>query len=80
MNIFTIFCYQILEKYSPKRTKLHHFKNNSRGAYPRTPLTNASRHANTPTFTKIFRTPPPPQNEILDTPLHICIFIMVKST
>ena len=25
MNIFTIFFYKILAKYSPKRTKLHHF-------------------------------------------------------
>ena len=75
--IFLHFFYKILAKYSPKRTKLHHFKNFLRGACPQTPLTNAwlrnalhgaSRRANTPTITKIFSTPPP-RNEILDTPL-----------
>ena len=40
MNIFTIFCYQILAKYSPKRTKLHHLKKDSRGSIPPNPLTN----------------------------------------
>ena len=64
MNIFTIiFFYKILAKYSPKRTKLHHFKKFSRESMPPNPLANAwlrhalhgaSRHANTPTFTKIF--------------------------
>ena len=63
MNIFTYFLYKILAKYSPKRTKLHHFLKFSRGACPRTPLANAwqghvlhgaKRHANTPTFPKIF--------------------------
>ena len=34
MNIFTIFFYKILAKYSPKRTKLHHFKKFSRGSMP----------------------------------------------
>ena len=37
MNNFTIFCYQILAKYSPNRTKLHHFKNNSLGSIPPNP-------------------------------------------
>ena len=63
MNIFTISCYQILAKYSPKRTKLHSLKKNSLGSIPPNPLNKcvlrhalhgASRHANTPTFTKIF--------------------------
>ena len=59
MNIFTIiFFYKILAKYSPKRTKLHHFFSFLGGACPRTPLANAwlchalhgaLRHANTPT-------------------------------
>ena len=26
MNIFTIFFYKIVAKYTPERTKLHHFK------------------------------------------------------
>ena len=63
MTIFTLFLYKILAKYSPKRTKLHHFKKILGGACPRNPLANAwlchalhsaSRHANTPTITKIF--------------------------
>ena len=55
MNIFTIFFYNISAKYSPKRTKLHNFKKFSRGTSPRTPLAIAwPRHANTPTFPKIF--------------------------
>ena len=38
MNIFTIFFfYKILAKYSPKRTKLHHFKKISRGSIPLNP-------------------------------------------
>ena len=41
MNYFTIFFYKILAKYSPKRTKLHHFKKILLGAYPRTPVENA---------------------------------------
>ena len=62
MNIFTIFCHQILAKYSPKRIKLHHFLG---GAYPQTPLINAwlrhalhgaPRHANT--FYKHILNPP----------------------
>ena len=65
MNIFTIFFHKILAKYSPKRTI---FKNFLGGACPRTPLANA-RHANTPTFPKNILNPPPPRNEILDTPL-----------
>ena len=48
MNFFTLFFYKILEKYSPKRTKLHHLKTFSRGSIcPRTPLTDAwLSHAN----------------------------------
>ena len=45
--------YKILANYSLKRTKLHHLKKNSRGACPEPPFKRvASRHANTPTFTK----------------------------
>ena len=57
MNIFTIF-FLILAKYSPKRTKLHHFLKFSQtrlaNAWLCHALHGASRHANTPTFTKIF--------------------------
>ena len=38
MNIFTIFFYKILAKYSPKCTKLHNLKKNFGGACPRTTL------------------------------------------
>ena len=73
MNINLQFCfYKILTKYSPKRTKLHHFFNFLGGAYPRTPLAcnTIHNHANTPTFPKYFEPPPPPpRNKILDTPL-----------
>ena len=41
MNVFTIFFYKILTKYSPKLTKLHHFKIFSRGSMPPNPLANA---------------------------------------
>ena len=43
---------KILTKYSPKRTKLHHFFNLLGGAYPRTPLAcnTIHNHANTPTL------------------------------
>ena len=60
MNIFTIiFFHKILAKYSPKRTKLHHFKIFfSGGTCPRTPLTNAWLRSH---FSKnIFNPPPPP--------------------
>ena len=60
MNIFTILFLQNLTKYSPKRTKLHHFFNLLGGAYPRTPLACNTIHANTPTFPKYFEPPPPP--------------------
>ena len=66
MNIFTIFFYKILAKYSSKRTIK---KKILGGAYPRTPLANAwlrhtlhERQANTPTFPKTFWTLP--QNEL----------------
>ena len=61
MNIFTILFLQNFTKYSPKRTKLHHFFNFLGGAYPRTPLAcnTIHNHANTPTFPKYFDPPPP---------------------
>ena len=62
MNIFTIFFYKILAKYSPKRTKLHNFLKFSRGSMP------LNLH-----FYKNILTPPPPRNEILDTPLFVSI-------
>ena len=37
MNIFTVIFFLILAKYSPKRTKLHHFKKFSRGSMPPNP-------------------------------------------
>ena len=56
MNIFTIFFYKILAKYSPKRTKSHHFKKISWVSMPPNPSSKcvAKRHANNPTFPKIF--------------------------
>ena len=65
MNIITIFFYKILAKYSPKRTKLQHFKSFFRGTMPpNSPLPanawlhhalhGASRHANALTIPKIF--------------------------
>ena len=65
MNIFTIFFNKILAKYSPKRTKLRHFKKNSRGSMPPNPR---SKRVASSTFTKKFK-PPSPRNKILDTPL-----------
>ena len=44
------FLYKILAKYSPKRTKLQHLKK----ILHEPSLHGASRHANTPTFPKIF--------------------------
>ena len=61
MNIFTIFFYKTLAKYSPKRTILHH----SRGIIP----PNPPNMQIPPLFHKYFN-PPPPRNEILDTPLQ----------
>ena len=73
MNIFTIFFYKILAKYSPNAPNCTIFKNFLGGACPRTPLTNAWRSAmQIPTlFQKYFEPPPPPPppNEILDLPL-----------
>ena len=75
MNIFTIFFYKILAKYSPKRTKLLHFKKKfSREHAPEPPLANAWLcHAlcKNPNFSKniLKPSPPPPPIEILDTPL-----------
>ena len=67
MNIFTFFfsC-KILEKYSPKRTKLNHFKKFIGGACPKPPEKSWLLH-----FYKNILTPPP--NEILDTPLSVFI-------
>ena len=78
MNIFTIFFYQILAKYSPKHTKLHHLKKIFRGIIPPNPPNHRAMQI-PPLLQKYFE-PPPPKNEILDTPLHTCIFIMVIST
>ena len=71
---FCIFFYNILAKYSPKRTKLHHFLKNSRGSMSPNP---PSKRVATPRamqipplFQKYFE-PPPPRNEILDTPLSV---------
>ena len=50
-----------LAKYSPKRTKLHHLKKNSRGCMPPKPLANSwPRHANTLLSNNILTLPPPP--------------------
>ena len=59
MNIFTIFFYKILAKYSPKRTNLKKFLG---GTCPRTPIANAWLRAMQipPLFQKYFEPPPPP--------------------
>ena len=76
MNIFTFF-YKILAKFSPKRTKLHHFLKFSWGNVPPNPPSKrvtspraAWRFAPSkyPLFSKKYFEPPP-RNEILDTPL-----------
>ena len=68
-----LFFYKFLAKYSPNPTKLRHFLKFSRGSIPPNPpskrvaspragshaLHGASRHANTPTFTKNILNPPP---------------------
>ena len=67
MNIFTVFFYKIFAKYSPKRTKLHHFLKFSLGACPRTSLANAWTRMELrvmqipPLFQKYFEPPPPPK-------------------
>ena len=79
MNIFTIFFYKMLAKYSPKRTKLHHFKKNFGGSYPEPPSKRVAsplaawRFApyKYPHFSKNILNPH--GNEILDTPLHTII-------
>ena len=43
MNIFTIFFDKIVAKYTPKRTKLHHFLKEIRGSMPPTPLRGVPR-------------------------------------
>ena len=45
MNIFTIFFDKIAAKYTPKRTKLHHFKKISRGSIPPPPIPPSKRVA-----------------------------------
>ena len=81
-NILQFFFLQNFSKIFSKTHQIAPFLNIFLGgACPRAPLTNAwlrhalhiaKRHANTPTFTKIFLTPPPPpRNEILDKPLAI---------
>ena len=73
MNIFTIYFYKILAKYSSKRTKLHHFNFFSRGSMPPNPLNKREAPCKYPNFPKNILNPPPPppphRNEILDTPL-----------
>ena len=64
MKIFTIFFYKILAKHSPERTT---FKNFPERACLRTPPRSAMQL--TPLFPKKYFDPPPPRNEILDTPL-----------
>ena len=54
MNIITIFFYTILAKYSPKCTKTASFKKFSQGSIPPNHDSKHVRHANTPTFPKIF--------------------------
>ena len=56
MNIFTIFFYKILGKYSPKRSKSHHFFKFSRGSMPLRAMQIP------PLFQKYFEPPPPPRN------------------
>ena len=58
MNIFTIFIYKILAKYSPNASNCTIFKNFLGGAYPRTTLTNAWLP---PIFQKYLEPPPPPK-------------------
>ena len=56
MNIFTIFFYKILAKYSSKRTKLYHFFKIFWGEHARNPPSKRvalPRAANTLTFLKI---------------------------
>ena len=53
---FYIFFYKILAKYSPKRTKLHHFLKFSRGSIPPNP--SVWRFVNTTLFQKYFEPPP----------------------
>ena len=55
MNIFTIFLYKILAKYSRKRTKLHHFKKNFLGEHAPNPH---SKRMASPLFQKYFEPPP----------------------
>ena len=77
-----MFFYKILAKYSPKRTKLHHFLKFSRGSMPPNPPNKrmalplaAWREApcKYPHFSKNILNPP--RNEILDTPLHTYIYL-----
>ena len=59
----------MLAKYSPKGTKLHHFKKISRGSmHPNPPSKRVANRAIQipPLFQKYFESP---RNEFLDTPL-----------
>ena len=69
MNIFIIFFVRILAKYSPKRTKLHHFKKSFSGEHaPKPPSKRVAlpraawRYApcKYPHFYRNILTPPPP--------------------
>ena len=74
---YLLFFYKILAKYSPKRTKLHHFLKFSRGNMPPNPPSKrvASARAAWPfapcKYPHFYKKNlnPPPRNEILDTPL-----------
>ena len=74
MNIFIIFIYKILAKYSPNASNCTIFKNFLRGPYPRTPLTHAWLP---PIFQKYFE--PPPRNKIQDTPLLTYDHVIVRT-
>ena len=63
MNIFTISFYKILPKYSPKRTKLHHFLKFSQGIMlPNPPSKRVASPCKYPHFYRniLNPTPPPP--------------------
>ena len=64
MNIFTIFFYKIVAKYTQERINLHHLKKISRGSIPPNPLAykwlrhalhiyGTKRYANRLTFHKL---------------------------
>ena len=61
MNIFTIFFYKILAKYSPKRNKLHHFLKifSEENALEPPYQTRGFAMQIPPLFQKYFEPPPP---------------------